>query len=306
MPTTILTEGRVTWTHIYQPQAEDMRQLSARYPHFHPLNLKDCGADLEFPKLDHHDEYLFLVVQLPRWNADERISQPVEIDIFIAKGALVTVLHEELKPFTDLFNRAQNDAEARAALMGRGASPLLYDLLNALIDYCFPILTRVDQNIRHIETMLFRDDTHHLLGEIAVVRRDVIALRRILHPQLDIICKLEAGNWSFIHEDLDLYWSDLGDHLTQLRAMLDEQIEVVCGLADTVDTLASHRIDRVVQVLTVITMLTLPLSLLSTVFSMNVRLPLYDQPVVFFCTVIAVAVSITLALLLWLRRRRWL
>lgn len=306
MTTTLLTEGRVTWTHIFQPDAGDMRQLSARYPHFHPLNLKDCGADLEFPKLDHHDEYLFMVVQLPRWNANERISQPVELDIFIARGALVTVLHEELKPLTDLFSRAQTDAEARAALMDRGASPLLYDLLNALVDYCFPILNKVDQQIRHVEARLFRDEPHHLLSEIALVRRDVIALRRILNPQLDVIRKLEQGNWPFIHEDLDLYWSDIGDHLAQLRAMLDEQVEVICGLSETVDTLASHRIDRVVQVLTVITMLTLPLSLLSTVFSMNVRLPFYDSPVVFFVSVIAVALVITLLLLWWLRRRRWL
>ena len=51
MPTTILTHGRVTWTNIVRPDAEDIRQLAARYPQLHPLNLQDCLTDREFPKL---------------------------------------------------------------------------------------------------------------------------------------------------------------------------------------------------------------------------------------------------------------
>ncbi|HUM70242.1 MAG TPA: CorA family divalent cation transporter [Chloroflexota bacterium] len=190
--------------------------------------------------------------------------------------------------------------------MGRGASPLLYEILHDLIDYCFPILNKVNQNIRHIEDHLFQADTEHILHDVAIVRRDVIALRHILRPQYDIIHTLEQGNWPFIHEDLTLYWSNLGDHLAQLKAMLDEHMDVINGLSDTLDTLASHRIDGVVRVLTLITILTAPLTLLATVFGINVDLlPQQFHPILFL-SVNIIGVILTLILLRYLKRKRWL
>lgn len=288
------------------PSPADIHQLRTRYPQFHPLNLQDCLNDLEFPKIDHHDDYLFIVIQLPHWDAEEKISRPSEVDIFICQGTLVTAHTGDLKPVNELFVHAQKDEAFRQQLMGRGASPLLYDVLRALIEYCYPIMHKVNQNIRHIEHHLFHAETEHILHDIAIVRRDVIALRHILRPQCDIINTLEQGNWPFIHDDLALYWSNLGDHLAKLKATLDEQMDVVNGLSDTIDTLASHRIDGVVRILTLITILTAPLTLLATVFGINVDLlPQKFHPLL-FVSVNIIGIALTLILLHYLYRRNWL
>jgi magnesium transporter len=189
--------------------------------------------------------------------------------------------------------------------MGRGASPLLYDLLERLVDQAAPDVKRLDHDLQHIETHLFGNDTRHILNEIAVARRDLIALRHILKPQLPVIQTLASGNWPFIHDDLTLYWHKLSGRLAQLQAQTEEDIEVVSGLSETIDTLASHRIDEVVRVLTVFTVLTLPLTLLATVFGMNVVLPFKDHPLAFF-VLIGAAVGLTAALLWYLRSRKWL
>ncbi len=282
MTTTILTCGRVTWTNILSPTNEDIRQLVDRYPSFHPLNLADCLTELEFPKLDHHDDYLFLVVQFPFWDAKAQISRAAEIDIFITKGVLVTSHRGELKPINEMFSEAQCNEKIRSELMGSGASPLLYHLLNRLVDYCFPIVKKVDEHLRSVEEVLFKKDMRQLLKELALVRRDIIALRRIIHPQLSVVRSLEEGQWHFIHDELDIYWSDINDHLAQLSALLDEHHEVVSGLSDTVDALASHRIDEVVRLLTIVTVVTLPITVLSTIFSMNIILPMSRHPLLFY------------------------
>jgi magnesium transporter len=306
MSTTVLQHGRVTWTNIVKPTPADIEQLQAAFPHIHPLNLRDFINDVEFPKIDHHDDYLFLVVQLPRWDAQVKISHPSEVDILISRGVLITSHAGNLKPLNELFARAQANEAIRDELMSCGASPLLYEILHNLIDYCFPILDKVNQNIRHIEEHLFQDDTEHILQDVAVIRRDVIALRHILRPQYDIIHTLEKGNWPFIHDDLTLYWSNLGDHLAQLRAMLDEHIDVINGLSDTLDTLASHRIDGVVRILTLITILTAPLTLLATIFGINVDLLPKEFHLLLFVIVNIVGISLTIILLRYLQRRHWL
>ena len=304
MNTTILTQGRVTWTNILSPQFEDIQQLSQRFPQFHPLNLKDCLTEREIPKLDHHDGYLFLVVQLPVRDKNERIFHPAEVDIFITKGTLVTVHRGDSLPLNRLFTQAAADPQMRQELMEQGASPLLHRLLDELVNSCYPILQQVLADLRHIESNLFNEDTRHLLNEIALVRRDIIALKHILAPQQEVINELEKGNWDFIHEDLDLYWSDIKDHLAQLCMMLEESSEMISGLSETADTLASHRIDDVMRLLTVVTVLTLPLTLVATLFGMNISLPFSQHPFLFYVIVVAGLLMI-ISLMWFLRTRRW-
>jgi magnesium transporter len=305
MSTTILTHGRVAWTNIVHPTPEDLQQLGARYPQFHPLNLQDCLTELEFPKLEAHDDYLFLAVQIPICDDNEQIPRPAEVDVFIAQGILVTSHRGELAPLVDLFAGAQADETVRARRMGSGASPLLYYLLNSLVDCCFPLVQRVCGSLRHAEENMFRNDTRHILNEVAMIRRNVIAMRSTLRQQLPVISALVQGTWPFVHQDLDPYWGDIHNHLAQLCSTLDEYAEVVAGLSETIDTLASHRIDEVVRLLTVVTVLTLPLTLLATIFGMNIVMPLSEHPLLFY-SILGLGLAATVGLVWYLRKRSWL
>ena len=287
MSFTTLTYGNVTWTNIVHPDEQDIGQLAVLFPKIHPLNLKDCQNLLEIPKLDHYDDYLFLVLHVPFWDTSAQMSRRAEVDILIAKGTLVTSHRSEIKLIDDIFSHFQADPQEKAAKMEHGASPLLYYLLDQLVDYCRPIVQKVGQKIQKIELGIFQMNTRHLLHEIAVIRRDVIALRSILKPQQEIIDQLIKGTWPFIHTDLDPYWSDIGDHLSQLCGMLDEYSEVTAGLSDTADTLASHRIDEVIRLLTVVTVITLPITVLSALFGMNIVMPYAEHPHLFFVVTIS-------------------
>ena len=189
--------------------------------------------------------------------------------------------------------------------MDRGASPLLYELLNRLVADLAPLVNKYEPAIHHIEANLFSSDTRHLLNEIAMTRRDLIALRHILRPQMPVIKALADGDWPWIHEDLTIYWKDISSSLAQVTAQVEEFADMIGGLSETVDTLASHRIDEVVRVLTIITVLTLPVNVVSTIFSMNVALPNERNPLTFFA-VVGIGVALTVIVFWYLRTRKGL
>jgi magnesium transporter len=305
MTTTKLTHLEVTWTNIVPPTPDDLSQLAAHYPNFHPLNLKDCLTELEYPKLDHHDHYLFLVVQMPYLDQREKQLRPAEVDIFISHGSLVTSHRGELDSLQSMYAELLADETRRDDWMGGGASPLLYHLLNVLVDDCYPMAHRLGQQLRHIEENLFHNNTRHLLYEIASLRRDIIVLRNIVKSQNGIIQNLIQGNWTFIQEALDPYWGDISDHLKQLCSLTDQYSEVIDGLADTIDTLASHRIDEVVRLLTVTTILSLPVTLLATIFGMNIVMP-FSENLLLFYIIVAAGIVFTVWLIWFLKMRKWL
>jgi magnesium transporter len=304
MGATVLTHEHVTWVNIEEPTPQDMDHLRQHYP-FHPLDLEDCLSRIERPKIDEYDDYLFIIMQFPVFDHANRVSQPGEVDMFIGAGYLVTVHDGSLWPITHLFDRCQADEELRQKQMGRGASRLLHDLIDSLVDYCFPILYKVDANIREIEQDIFTEQVPDVVREISWVRRDIIALQRIVKPQIAIVANLEHKDRPFIREELDVYFGDVLDHLYKAWDMLEDHRDVIDGLSDTANTLTSYRTNEVIKVLTVISFIILPLTLLSGIYGMNVGLPLENNPLAFVLILLVMGLMVG-GMLLYFKKRRWI
>lgn len=305
MATSTLTHGRVTWTNITAVNEQDIKLLRARHPNFHPLDLEDLLSRIERPKIDEYDDYLFVVMQFPVWDVASRVSRAAEVDLFIGEGFLVTVHEGVLKPLNTLFAQCQNDPDLRQKLMGRGASRLFYAVIDSLVDYILPILYKVDANIRAVEENLFTENLRQVIEDITLLRRDIIALRRIIRPQIAIVANLEKVDRAFIHEELDVYFGDIVDHLQKASDLLADHDEVITVLADSADTLASHRINEVIRILTVISVIMLPLTLISSVYGMNVDLP-HDENPYAFIEIMFLMVFIMVAMLTFFKRKKWL
>jgi magnesium transporter len=299
-----ITHGKVTWTDIEDPTHEDIEVLRRNF-NFHPLDLEDCLSKIERPKIDEYDEYLFIVMHFPIYDADREISRPAEIDFFIGASYLVTVHDGRLKPLLQLFEDCRAYEQTRQRHMGAGASRLLYSVIDKLVDYCIPILAKVDQNIQRIEDEVFTENMRQIVQRISVVRRDIIALRRIIKPQLAIVANLEHVDRPFIREDLDVYFGDIHDQLQKAWEELEDHREVLVGLSDTSESVISYRINDVMKLLTVISVMMLPLTLISGIYGMNVLLPGESSPWA-FPIIIGAMVLIVLAMLLFFKSRNWL
>jgi magnesium transporter len=300
-----LSHGQVTWVNIEKPSAEDMDYLRERYP-FHPLDLEDCLSRLERPKIDEYEDYLFVIMQFPVFDEAHRVSRASEVDLFIGPGYLVTVHDGNLWPIARLFDDCQTDEAIQAKHMGRGASSLMHDVIDRLVDYCFPILYKVDANILEIEEKIFTDHVPDLLQEISWVRRDIIALQRIVKPQIAIVSNLEHKDRPFIRGDLDVYFGDVLDHLYKAWDLLEDHRDVIEGLSDTANTLTSHRINEVIKILTIISVIMLPLTLLAGIYGMNLELPLDENSPYSFLVIMLLMALIAGGMILYFKKRRWI
>lgn len=302
----VLTHGRITWVNIEKPTPEDMNYLRQNYPHFHPLDLEDCLSRIERPKIDEYDDYLFIIMQFPVFDATRRVSRPAEVDLFIGAGYLVTVHDGNLGPITELFDNCQADERLRHKHMGRGAGRLMHDVVDRLVDYCFPILYKVDANIQEIEEEIFTEAMPGIVQEISWLRRDIIALQRIVKPQIAIVANLEHKDRPFIREGLDVYFGDVLDHLYKAWDMLEDHHDVIEGLSDTANILTSYRINEVMKILTIISVIMLPLTLLTGIYGMNIKLPLDGQSPYSFLIIMLLMVLVAGGMTLYFKRKRWI
>ncbi len=304
MTVAFVSYGRVTWVDIRQPTEEDIQFLRSRYP-FHPLDLEDCLSRNERPKIDEYEEYLFIVMQFPLFDHRRQVTRPSEVDFFIGADYLITLHDGVLKPLVRLFDRCREDEEARQQYMGKGAGRLLYTILDQLADSIFPMLNKIGAHLRQIEEDMFTENMREIVQHISIVRRDIIAMRRIVRPQLPVVATLEEEDRLFMQDDLEVYWGDIADAFARAWDILEDYREVIEGLADTSDSITSYRINEVMRILTVISVIMLPLTLLSGIYGMNVPLPLASHPWAFFFILGVMAVMVLF--MLWaFQRRGWL
>jgi magnesium transporter len=305
MTVAAVTYQRLTWVNIENASPEDVAYLRKHYT-FHPLDLEDVLSEIERPKIDEYDDYLFIVMHFPVYDTKRQVTRWSEVDFFIGAGYLISIHDGQLKPMHNLFEAVRDDGVARAKHMGRGAGRLLYTILDTMVDYIFGMLRKVEAKIRTIEESMFTTDMRHIVQDISLVRRDIIALRRVVKPQISIVGNLERKDRPFIQEELDVYFGDIADGFSRAWDILEDYREVIEGLSDTSDSVTSYRINDVIRVLTIISVIMLPLTLISGIYGMNLEwLPAADTFYGFFI-IIGFMILVAGGMLLFFRRRGYL
>ena len=299
-----VTRGELTWINIESPGKEETDYLAQNYP-FHPLDLDDCLSRIQRPKIDRYDEYLFLVFHFPVFSPEARVTTPSQVSVFIGQDYLITLHKGDLKPLVKLFNQCQTDEEVRQEHFGQGSGYLLYRIVDRLVDYCFPILNKIGGNIEAVEDAMFAVKARGTVRGISTLRRDVISFRRIIWPMRAVIGGLEPKIRRFAKMDMEVYFGDTVDHLDKIWDALDEYKEIIEGLNDTYDSLASNRTNEVMRMLTVIATILLPLTVIASLYGMNVPLP-FQESNYSFLIVFSIWAVVVAGMLVFFRRHHWI
>jgi magnesium transporter len=300
----VLTHGDLKWIYIEKAGEKEIDYLAQNFK-FNQLNLDDITSRVQRPKIDRYKDHLFIVLHFPVYDKNARVTARSEVDIFMGDKYLVTIHKSaDLRPLNKFFKECQLDENIRQNYMGRGSSYLFYHLLDSLVNYCFPILEKVTDNIEKIEDLIFSQPVPHTVKEISLIRRDLISFRRVVHPQIAVLEALEHEKHPVFKEEQDVYFGDIADHIRKIWDGLEDCKEVVDGLADTSNWLTSHRIQEVMRSLTIIMAVIAPATLIASIYGMNIALPGANIEGSFLPLIlIFVAMLITgIAMILYLRR----
>lgn len=297
------TENGLTWVDVIHPTRDEIHALGEHYG-FHPLHREDVLSRIQRPKLDDNDdeEYVFVVLHFPVFDEVERLSTISEVDIFVGADFVATFHDGRLRPMRRLAQTA-GDERGSALLLGRGSGFLLYRIVEALVNYCFPMLHRLDEKLDAVEEAMFKTHTRATVQDLSYLRRDNIALRRIIRPNLPVLRLLASREREFLRLDEEAYYGDLVDGLNRAWDMLEEQKEIIESLDATLFSLTSHRINEEMKSFTLITVILGAMTLISGILGMNVLIPFAEFPWALPLVIVAM-LMIGLGLFLYFRSRR--
>ena len=293
------------WINIIEPDQQMVNYLGKNF-HFHALDLEDVLSRTQYPKIDAYQDYLFIILQFPLYESGKRIYKRSELDIFFGQDFLITINNGELNPLQNFFETCRADESPREKFTGRGGAMLLYELLDSLLDYVFPIVSQKNEFIFQLEEEIFETpETKDMIQEIMILKRDIINIRRILLPQRSVLIDLQTKHKRFVPEELNIYFDDIIDKKDKLINQLDTALAYVDVLEDANEALITRSSNKILKVLAIFSVIPLPLNMVLNYYGMNVNLP-YQNSLHILAYINIALLVMTVVMITVLIKKKWL
>ena len=255
------------------------------------------------PKMEDFENYLFIVLKMFQYDEDKPQTKTEQVSLIFGSNYLISFQEDEGDVFDPIRERIRTD---RGRIRKMGVDYLAYSLMDAIVDNYFTVLEKIGESIEDIEDEMLKNPTPEILQIIHTLKRELIFLRKSVWPLREVISRLERWESPLIEKSIDIYLRDVYDHTIQVIDALETFRDMLSGMLDVYLTSVSNRMNEVMKVLTIIATIFIPLTLVTGIYGMNFKyMPELDSPWG-YPMVYIVMLIISLVMLIYFRRKKWL
>ncbi|MDP3985796.1 MAG: magnesium transporter CorA family protein [bacterium] len=300
-----LKSNRVTWINVTHPGSRELAALKRRF-HFLDMDLRECPPPFQRPKLVVRPDYLFMILLFPRFDRATKKIKPIEIDFFIGKNFLVSVHDNHHSSLTELWD-SFGKTKGKRGFLAKNPAELLYELLDTLLDSCFPMLVHLANEIDTVENHMSDVHNRDTIRKIFRLKTNIVNFKKCMQPHKSVIRKLIAAAPTFFPTKvLSTYFQHLVEHTKEIWDNLETSAETLDAIEDSHMSLLNFRANDIVRILTIFAVIVFPLTLIAAIFGMNTTdTPIVGNPLDFWI-IIGLMSAGTLGMIIYFRWKKWL
>jgi magnesium transporter len=258
-----MTGERVHWINVDGLGDEaTLRQLGEIF-HLHRLALEDVVNTGQRSKVEHYADHLYIVAH--QVHAEGGLTSE-QVSMFVGSNFVLTFQEYA----GDLFDPVRvRIREGRGRMRHAGPGYLAYALLDAIVDFYFPVLERYGEQLERLEDEVINRPSQKSIARIHAVKRELLTLRRSVWPMRDALHGLLRDENPLIQAEDRLYLQDCYDHALRVLEMIESFREVTSSLLDVYLSSQGNRMNEIMKVLTMFASIFIPLSFIAGLYGMN-------------------------------------
>lgn len=294
----------ITWVNIEGLKDIKLIESIGQLFNIHSLVLEDILNTHQRAKFEEHDDYLYIVLKgLSLTNAEFSVNYE-QISILIFKKFIFTFKEKHDDLFQTLTQRLNSSKDGRIRTLG--TDYLAYAIMDTIVDQNFILLESLDEMVDAVEEGLLTNPDSGILTTIQQMKRELIYIRRSVAPLRELFSAILRSESPLIHKKIHIYFRDIYDHVLRITEAIDSYRDILTGLLDVYISSVSNKMNEVMKVLTVFASIFIPLTFIAGVYGMNFEyMPelkwKWAYPILWFSFV-----TITVALLVYFKRKKWL
>lgn len=293
----------VTWINVDGIHQVDLMEKLGGHLGLHPLVLEDLLNTDQRPKLEDYEDYLFLILKMITYNGAEKQLHVEQVGLIVGPRFVLSFQESEGDVFEPVRERLR---KGKGRIRKGGADYLAYTLMDAVVDNYFLVLEKIGEDIEELEEEVIGKPARETVESIHNLKRELLYLRKAVWPLREAIAGLEKGEHPLIQEKTVLYLRDVYDHTIQVIDTIETFRDMVSGMMDAYLSGLSNRMNEVMKVLTIIATLFIPLTFIAGVYGMNFKVMPELEWRYGYGMVWLLMILVTLLMLLYFRKKKWL
>ncbi len=260
------------WLDYCEPTREELSELIEPLG-LHPLAIEDCTDTNQIPKIDDYPRHTFMLFNALQYK-DQKLSI-YEVDVFIGPDYIVSV-HQRDADGCPVLMGLERQLEVERENLRQGPAYLLHVLLDLIVDRKFIEIEKLEEELVQSEEAVLADPAHFDSAGLLHLRRDLLAVRKSLYYEREILVKICRKDCPFITEKALYLYRDIYDHLSKFfelteafRDMVTSLMEMYLSMLNNQMALTANQTNATVRRLTFITTIFMPLSLLAGIGGMS-------------------------------------
>ncbi|HSX43565.1 MAG TPA: magnesium transporter CorA family protein [Candidatus Saccharimonadales bacterium] len=301
----------ITWFDVQSPDAATFTQLEQQF-HLHPLFLKESIAKIQHTQVERESDYLFLVLHFPVLQSRATKLAVGQVGVFLGKDYVLTV-HSNMGSFTQsLYAESGYSQEQAEKYFGQGSAYLLYSIIHRMLEDMGRMTEVIEDELDEIEGLVFENSSSDA-QRIGRIRQKIVKLRRLIGPKRTVLQDLASQINSFAGTDVSRYYESNVKLVNKLWEGIEEAKETVEIYKDADFTTSTERTNKILAVLTLVFTFTIPMTVIASLYGMNVHLPggLQEADWTFlgqytsFYLVVIVSALVALGMYVYVKRKDW-
>ena len=269
----------------------------------HGLLLEDVLNTDHRPKVEEYQDHLFVVAKMLSLDEETDGIVSEQISLVLGKGYVITF---QEKPGDVLDPIRERIRQKTGRVRKMGADYLLYALLDVMVDNYFLIVEDLGERIEALERKVSIRPSNEDLLTIQEIRSLLITVARYTTPVRELAGRMNTAQTDLIEKGTRRYINDLQDHTVYIAESINTFRDMLTNLENTYHAGQNARMTQVMKLLTIISTIFIPLTFIVGVFGMNFDyMPelrwKYGYPLVMGSMAL-----LSLCMLIWFRRKRWL
>ncbi len=257
---------RVSWININGLHDTELLKKVGDHFNLHPLVLEDIVNTHQRPKIEDHNDYLYIVVRMLYHDTEQNQVVSEQISIVLGSKYVLSFQERHGDVFNPVRERIRNP---KGRFRKFGPDYLAYALIDAVVDHYFLILEKFGEQIETLEQNLLEAPSPELLEQIHQVKREMIFLRKSVWPLREVVNELERGESKLVHKNMKVFLRDVYDHTIQVMDAVESIRDMASGLQDLYLSSVSNKMNEIMKVLTMAATIFVPLTFVAGIYGMN-------------------------------------
>jgi magnesium transporter len=293
----------VQWINITGIQEIKKIKIYCERQKIHPLVIEDILNINHRPKVEEHDEYLFLTSRVLNLKPDTYELQQEQISFILFQDRLISFQEISGDVFNPIRERIR---KSKGKVRDLKADYLLFLLLDTIVDHYVNVIEQIGDRITKIEEEVQNSDDENMMNSIQNLKSLLIQIRRAILPLKEPLHFLSSNKTDLLNSTNFKYYKDVYEHIVSAIESMEMNREILSSVRDLYHSNLSLKMNKIMQTLTITASIFIPLTFIAGVYGMNFKnMPELDSEYGYYWVWLAMVLTAG-GLLAYFKKKSWL